>query len=509
MVATSAVFGLVASFKQLKEGTRGWFYVNALLLLVVAAGVMAGCNETGYLAMALWLVLVVFPNWIERKLQRAMARANVAKVASLARIAQVVHPFDGYRERFLLCLSHARTEAGNLADAKGALYPLLTRAAWTERARVELLALDSQWERIVAHARSCGVGRRDLRLAPLYLRAFGELGDIESMWSLYAELPSQFASLPAISLLMVSYSGLTELTELLLSKHFAELEPNRAAELRAIALSAGSQPERARQVLNERLRSGSGTPHTQWRLAHLPPEARLERLGPTNAEALGRVSAFLRAEAAAMTPPEPLSPVWATASLMLALLLVYVAELPGGSTDPTNLVRLGALELPSTLTNGDVAWRLLAAGFLHLGGTHLLMNCLGLWVLGQQIERLWGGMAMLAVFLVSSVGSFAFAAAQVEASEAAPRIFLGASSGVLGLVGALAIHLATGFLVHSRKALGRRILIVAAVVGAQFLFDWFTPVVSSLLHVAGLVIGGLVSIPISSRAWRQHVTAQE
>jgi rhomboid protease GluP len=140
-----------------------------------------------------------------------------------------------------------------------------------------------------------------------------------------------------------------------------------------------------------------------------------------------------------------------------------------------------------------------------LGATHLLMNGLGLWVLGKQLEELFGAWVMLLLFMLASVGSFGFAASFVEASLAEPRIFLGASSGVLGFVGALGTYLAVGYFAFHRKALGRRILLVAAVIGAQLVFDWFTPVVSSMLHLTGLAIGAVAAIPFAYRNWQARL----
>ena len=72
MVATSAVFGLAASLRQLRARLRGWFYVNALVLLVTIAGAAIGWDDSGYLALAVWLMLVVVPGWIEQRLESVL-----------------------------------------------------------------------------------------------------------------------------------------------------------------------------------------------------------------------------------------------------------------------------------------------------------------------------------------------------------------------------------------------------------------------------------------------------
>ncbi|HMA97649.1 MAG TPA: hypothetical protein VKP30_33420, partial [Polyangiaceae bacterium] len=69
--------------------------------------------------------------------------------------------------------------------------------------------------------------------------------------------------------------------------------------------------------------------------------------------------------------------------------------------------------------------------------------------------------------------------------------------------------LAIGYFVHRRKALGRRIVLVVAIVVAQFVFDSFTPIVSSMLHTTGLLIGAVVAVPLSLRAWRTRMARRQ
>jgi membrane associated rhomboid family serine protease len=171
------------------------------------------------------------------------------------------------------------------------------------------------------------------------------------------------------------------------------------------------------------------------------------------------------------------------------LVAVFAVGARGGSEDPQNLVDLGALVLPTHLVGDGVAWRVVAAGFLHFGATHLVVNLLGLWLLGREVERVWNGPILLAVFLGSSVGAFALAVAFVGATAEAPRVMLGASAGVLGLVGALFAFATIRYLSSGHRWLGRQILVLLAVIATQVVFDAFTPQVSSFLHLAGLGIG--------------------
>lgn len=57
-----------------------------------------------------------------------------------------------------------------------------------------------------------------------------------------------------------------------------------------------------------------------------------------------------------------------------------------------------------TLAAGEV-WRMLTPVFIHMGAMHLIFNSLWFWYLGMRIERHHGSGLLLALFLVSGVGS--------------------------------------------------------------------------------------------------------
>ncbi|HMA97415.1 MAG TPA: rhomboid family intramembrane serine protease, partial [Polyangiaceae bacterium] len=485
MVATSSVFGLAMSLKQLRAGVRGSFYVNLILLALVIGGVLADMQYIGYVGLAVWVLLVVVPDWAEHRQLAAFARGELAAVARYGKLSAALHPFDGRRQQARLYASLHHFEDGRSAEAKGVLYELLADPEWAERARLELLRMDERWAQIADHARAQRVGTRDLRLASLYLHAFGELGELEALWKMYSEVPEDFAARSALDVVVASYSGLVDVTEALLKNQLQALPESRATLIRATALLTAGQVERGRALLAELLRCKPFTSATQ-RYAHPPPPARLDTLSQETRRRVREFCHQVPSETALPTTVASPRLPWVTIALLATLVGVFFLTIPGGSTDPNNLIRLGALVLPPSLASGT-EWRIVTAGFLHLGITHLLMNCLGLWVLGRSIEHILGSIAMGVIFLVSSVGSFAFALSFVQATVVEPRIFLGASSGVLGLVGALGTHLAIGYFVHRRKALGRRIVLVVAIVVAQFVFDSFTPIVSSMLHTTGLL----------------------
>lgn len=83
-------------------------------------------------------------------------------------------------------------------------------------------------------------------------------------------------------------------------------------------------------------------------------------------------------------------------------------------------------------------WQLFTYMFVHGGFTHILFNCLALWMFGSDLERLWGSKKFLRYFLFSGVGA-GFVIAVVNAVVAfkfgnAVTITYGSSGAVFALL---------------------------------------------------------------------------
>src|SRR5688572_26310843 len=50
-------------------------------------------------------------------------------------------------------------------------------------------------------------------------------------------------------------------------------------------------------------------------------------------------------------------------------------------------------------------WQLVTYLFMHSGGTHLLMNMLGLWFVGGPLEDLWGPRRFLTFYFICGIGA--------------------------------------------------------------------------------------------------------
>ena len=92
-------------------------------------------------------------------------------------------------------------------------------------------------------------------------------------------------------------------------------------------------------------------------------------------------------------------------------------------------------------------WRLVTAGFMHGGWLHILMNSWVLYDLGAQVEQVYGTPRFLVLYFVGAVSGFYLSAVVNPLTPS-----LGASAGIMGLIGAM-----IAFGVANRSALGRAV----------------------------------------------------
>jgi rhomboid protease GluP len=129
---------------------------------------------------------------------------------------------------------------------------------------------------------------------------------------------------------------------------------------------------------------------------------------------------------------------------------------------------------------GHQWWRLVTAGFLHGGLTHILMNSWVLFDLGAQVEEVYGTNRMIVFYFLSTVCGF------YASTRWSPVLSVGASAGIFGLIGAM---IALG--VRHRSALGDHIrglytrwAIYGLIFGLLPIFN-----VDNAAHLGGLAAG--------------------
>lgn len=115
-------------------------------------------------------------------------------------------------------------------------------------------------------------------------------------------------------------------------------------------------------------------------------------------------------------------------NILVFLLLMYLSKISGTSYDSL-LSTFGAKD-NSLILQGEW-WRFISPIFLHGDIVHLGFNCYSLFIIGPQVERLFGHVKFLIIYFVAGISGFiaSFAFSIIPS--------VGASGAIFGLLGAM------------------------------------------------------------------------
>lgn len=125
-------------------------------------------------------------------------------------------------------------------------------------------------------------------------------------------------------------------------------------------------------------------------------------------------------------------------------------------------------------------YRLITAGFLHAGLTHLLFNALALYTLGTPFEALYGRVRY-AFLLLGSLIAGSFASITFNAEN---QVTVGASGAIFGLFGALVIV---------RKRLGADMRSIFTLLAINAVIAIAIPNIDWRAHLGGLLGGVFIA----------------
>lgn len=197
---------------------------------------------------------------------------------------------------------------------------------------------------------------------------------------------------------------------------------------------------------------------------------------PGGAARLGRMAAL---DALARHPAPPLA-TWTLAMLCsIAFLLELLA--------PAEVFTVGSFS-PALVAAGDT-WRLVTANLLHGFALHLLLNLVGLVVVGRLLERLLGTARCIGVMGVSALGAMLASGLFLEGPV------VGVSGVVFGLAGALMwLELRRPAEIPAwwrfPRPLRRFVVLAFAV---DVVLGFTLPLVAGAAHVGGFVAGVLAA----------------
>src|SRR5690606_25315449 len=167
--------------------------------------------------------------------------------------------------------------------------------------------------------------------------------------------------------------------------------------------------------------------------------------------------------------------------IAVQVLMFLIVEINGGSTNVETLIQYGAKFNPLILA-GEW-WRFFTPIFLHIGLLHLLMNTLALYYLGTAVERIFGRVRFLWIYLFSgfagSVASFVFT----------NNLSAGASGAIFGCFGAL-LYMGVINTKLFFRTIGMNVIVVIII---NLIFGFTVPGIDNAGHIGGLIGGFLAT----------------
>ncbi|MBA2479864.1 MAG: rhomboid family intramembrane serine protease [Planctomycetes bacterium] len=449
----------------------------------------------GYVAFALYGVVILLPGVLAAAFQSAIDRRRWRTVRLVAILLRLVRPTAAMRLFTGMGLATARAEVGDLTGAERLLRAAPNAPTAGNRAtEVWRLHLTQRWEELLSFVDAVDAGDRIAEpvLSMYRIRALGEMGRPDDLVREYGVLEASGAlAHPRVRHLVwvsvLAFGGRRAALAKLMLRHPSTAHADRAAFWLATASWAAGDADGARAELAA-LDAEAGPAIRAAivnRLAHLSVAA---TEGPLH-ELAGRMERVVAA-----MPPVHGRP-WVTLGLIATNLIVFLITMGWDHERAQMLFTLGVFE-PSAVNRGEW-WRLGSCLFLHANSLHLLMNMLGLYLLGRGIEPRLGRARYAALYGACGLAGTWMAYVLYLAEPGRLELLVGASGSVMGLVGALGILALRDW----RAGVGsrRQVEVVVVMVILQIAFDLTHPQVSGTAHLVGLGAGALLAAGVGRR----------
>src|SRR5262252_6305129 len=179
-------------------------------------------------------------------------------------------------------------------------------------------------------------------------------------------------------------------------------------------------------------------------------------------------------------------PLYTYIFLGLNIFIFVLMALAGGSTNEPTLMAFGVK------SNAEIArgqwWRFITPIFIHIGMLHLIFNTYALWIVGPQVEKLYGPARFVILYVLTGVagvyGSYFYHPQSISA---------GASGAIFGLFGVLlvfGIRYRSSIPPFFKRAVGTGVLPVIVI---NLIIGFTIPAIDNSAHIGGLLAGALLA----------------
>ena len=172
--------------------------------------------------------------------------------------------------------------------------------------------------------------------------------------------------------------------------------------------------------------------------------------------------------------------------LAINIVIFLLMSLAGGTTSEETLMAFG-VKSNAQIDQGQL-WRFVTPIFIHIGLLHLLFNSYALWMVGPQVEKLYGSERFVILYVVTGVagvfGSYFYHPQSISA---------GASGAIFGLFGVLlvfGIRYRRFIPPFFKRAVGTGVLPVILI---NLVIGFSVQAIDNSAHISGLLAGAVLA----------------
>src|SRR5947207_7991889 len=179
-------------------------------------------------------------------------------------------------------------------------------------------------------------------------------------------------------------------------------------------------------------------------------------------------------------------PTFTYVFLAVNIVVFVLMAFAGGSTNELTLMAFGVKSNPE-IAQGQW-WRFVTPIFIHIGLLHLLFNSYALWIVGPQVEKLYGGARFVILYVLTGVagvyGSY-FYHPNTESAGASGAIF-----GLFGVLLVFGLRYRDSIPPFFKRAVGTGVL---PVIVLNLIIGFTIPAIDNSAHIGGLLAGALLA----------------
>lgn len=181
--------------------------------------------------------------------------------------------------------------------------------------------------------------------------------------------------------------------------------------------------------------------------------------------------------------------------IAIQIAVFILMEFNGGSTNSKTLIEFGAKYSPYIM-QGEW-WRFFSPMIVHIGFIHLLMNTFSLYLIGAEVERIYGNARFLFIYI------FAGFAGTLGSFIMTPNLSAGASGAIFGCFGAL-LYFGIVYPKLFMRSMGSSVIVLIII---NLVYGFTVSGIDNAGHIGGLIGGflaaGVVHLPKAKNLLRQ------